>query len=81
MYREPSCSSSSTAFVFIPELHHACKAHGKLGVMTAQPLLGSLHVGTEALHGQPELRRMIGDDQMHDFVRNELVEYEIRPEN
>ena len=43
--------------------------------MTYQPLPGFLGVSAQALNGQPELRRVIGNGQMYGLVRYEVPEH------
>src|SRR3989304_6379175 len=49
--------------------------------MTAQPLLRSLRLAAQALHREPELRRVVRNCEMNGLVRDEVAEYEVRRED
>ena len=53
----------------------------QLRLMTAQPLLRSLRLPAQALHRQPELRRVVRDREMNRLVRDEVAQYEVRRED
>ena len=57
-------------------VHDTGQVYRKLHVVSAQPLLRSLHLGTEALHREPEFGRVVRDSEMHDFVRDEIAKHD-----
>lgn len=54
---------------------------GKSAAVRTQPLLGALSFSAEALNGEPELRGMVGNCEMHGLVRYEIAKHKIRGQN